>query len=284
MNDGPIAVVTGANKGLGFSLVRALCQKWQGNGVVYLTARDRDRGQQALRSLEAEGHQPLFHQLDLTVDASIEAMASHLRQRHGGIDLLIQNGAYAPLPDTTAKKQVRLMIETNNRGTHRILEAFRPLLRAGARVLVVASGFGTLKSLEPRLHDQFDTNRLSLRDLEKNLDDYVIAVESDRASNEGWPDWINIASKVGQVAAMRIYARELATNPSTPKGILVNAVCPGWMITDASRPYLKDLPPEVTPQLPDVAAEDVLWAGLLPAQTVEPQGKLIQFRRVLSWN
>lgn len=279
-----IAVVTGANKGLGLSLVRALCHKWKGNGQIYLTARDPDKGQKARQLLEAEGFASLFHQLDLTDAQSIEAMVSHVRAQHGGVDLLIQNGAYAALPDRTSQEQVRLMIQTNNHGTHRILQAFRPLLRAQARVLVVASGFGTLKSLDPRLHDRFDAERLSLPELDSVMDDYVTAVEGDRAQAAGWPDWINVASKVGQVAAMRIFARELAADPSSPPGILVNAVCPGWMITDASRPYLKDLPPEVTPQQPDAAAPDVLWAGLLPAGTTQPLGELLQYRLVVPWN
>lgn len=278
-----IAVVTGANKGLGLSLVRALSHQWKGNGRIYLTARDPDKGQAALRLLEAEGLSAHFHQLDLTDDQSIEAMVNHVRAQHGGVDLLIQNGAYAALPDRTSKEQVRLMIHTNNHGTHRVLQAFRPLLRTQARVLVVASGFGTLKSLEPRLHARFDTERLTLPELDKVMDDYVTAVESDHAQAEGWPDWINVASKVGQVAAMRIFARELAADPSSPPGILVNAICPGWMITDASRPYLKDLPPEVTPKQPDDAAADVLWAGLLPAGTTQPHGELLQYRQVLPW-
>jgi NAD(P)-dependent dehydrogenase (short-subunit alcohol dehydrogenase family) len=176
------------------------------------------------------------------------------------------------------------MVETNNHGTHRVLAAFRPLLRAHARVLVVASGFGTLKSLEARLHARFNTEQMNLPELEQVMDAYVAAVEGERAAAEGWPDWINIASKVGQVAATRIFARELAADPTTPEGILVNAVCPGWMITDASRPYLKDLPPNVVAKDPDDAAQDVVWAAQFPAGTTHPAGELLQFRNTLPWN
>lgn len=72
---------------------------------------------------------------------------------------------------------------------------------------------------------------MTLADLAREMDHYVEAVESDRAEAAGWPDWINIASKVAQVAATRIFARELATARSAPNGILANAVCPGWLIT-----------------------------------------------------
>ncbi|HMA94217.1 MAG TPA: SDR family NAD(P)-dependent oxidoreductase, partial [Polyangiaceae bacterium] len=275
---------TGANKGLGLSLVRALCREWGQEARIYLMARDEAKGLEARRQLEREGLRPLFCHLDLTDQKSIEAAAQRIGAEQGGLDLLVQNGAYAALPDRPSKEQVRVMIQTNNHGTHRVLRAFRSLLLPGSRVLVVASGFGTLKSLDPSLHARFDTERSDFDQLERVLDDYVKAVESDRASSEKWPDWINIASKVGQVAAMRIFARQLATDPATPPGILVNAVCPGWLITDASRPYLKDLPPDVKPKMPDDAVHDVLWAGLLPSGTTEPYGELVQYRRVLPWN
>ena len=50
-----VAIVTGANQGLGLALARGLCRTLAGQGVVYLTARDRGRGQQAVAGLQAEG-------------------------------------------------------------------------------------------------------------------------------------------------------------------------------------------------------------------------------------
>ena len=278
-----VAVITGANKGLGLALARALSRHWGAGGKVVITARDPERGRQALADLAAEGLEAQCLPLDLADDGSIQALAARVRAEHGGVDVLIQNGAYAAVPDRPGRDQVRLMVRTNNLGTHRLLRAFRPLLRTRARVLVVASGFGTLQSLEPRLHDRFDTDRLSLDQLEANLEAYVRAVEEDQAGAEGWPEWINIPSKVGQVAAARIFARELAADPAAPAGLLVNAVCPGWMITDASRPYLDSLPAHIQPRLPDQAAPDVLWAALLPPGAADPQGELLQYRKIIPW-
>src|SRR5512145_2113400 len=118
------AVITGANKGLGLAMVRALCKSMGPAAHVYLTARDVERGQAAMRTLQAEGLVPCFFRMDLAEPASITALAEHIRREHGGVDLLIQNGAYAARPDAPAKQQARLMIDTNNLGTHRVLRAF----------------------------------------------------------------------------------------------------------------------------------------------------------------
>ena len=57
------------------------------------------------------------------------------------------------------------------------------------------------------LHDRFDAASLSLDDLDASMAEYAAAVESGRAPADGWPEWVNIPSKVGQVAAMRIMAQ-----------------------------------------------------------------------------
>jgi len=152
-----------------------------------------------------------------------------------------------------------------------------PLLNDGARFIVVASSFSTLASLDPRLHPRFDVGRMSLADVDKVMDGYVEAVETGRAAAEGWPDWINPPSKVGQVAAVKVLARELASD-AAQRDILVNAACPGLVDTGASRPWFGDMSGA---QSPDEAAADVLWLATLPAGTRQPYGELVQNRKVL---
>jgi carbonyl reductase 1 len=275
-----VAIVTGANRGLGLALVRGLCRQWE--GTVYLTARNPERGRQAVELLRGEKLEPTFHALDIADAASIQSFADHIRSRHGGVDLLLQNAAYAALPGIPGAVQARTMMHTNNHGTARLLEAMRPLLRDGARVLVVASGFGTLTQLPPHLQALFDTERMTLGQLGAVMDAYVQAVERGTAQAEGWPEWINIPSKIGQVAAMRVFARELAADPAAPRDVLVAAVCPGWTVTDASRPYLERMP-NLEARTPDEAAQDVLWLATLPPGTRGPYGELVQYRRVISF-
>ena len=89
-----------------------------------------------------------------------------------------------------------------------MLRAFAPILRPGGRLLVVASDFGSLRRLPAHLHERFDTDAMSLDDVDATMLAWRDAVVAGRAAEEGWPEWINVPSKVGQVAAVRVLARE----------------------------------------------------------------------------
>jgi hypothetical protein len=73
-----------------------------------------------------------------------------------------------------------------------------------------------------------------------------------RDAAEGWPDWINIPSKIGQVAAVRVLARE-RRDANLADGTLVAAVCPGLVDTEASRPWFEGMSGA---QSPEQAAPD----------------------------
>jgi carbonyl reductase 1 len=272
-----VAIITGANQGLGLALVRGLCQKLGNEGVVYLTARDRQRGEAAIRQLQVEGLSPHFHLLDVTDDQSVTALADAIQERHKGIDLMISNAAARISPDVPQAQQVASFINTNNHGTYRVIKAFMPLLNDGARFLIVASAFGSLRYLPDQLHHKFDVSQLTLEDVEAVLDEYVGLVESGEAAQQGWSDWINVPSKIGQVAAMKVMARMMKAEAER-RDILINAACPGLVDTAASRPWFADMS---TAQSPDQAAVDVLWLATLPTGIKEPYGELIQHREII---
>jgi len=85
--------VTGGNKGIGFAIVKALCQQYDGN--VYLTARDTTRGLNAVGELKKQGLKPKFHQLDVDDDNSVNTFRDYLRNTYGGLDVLVNNAAIA---------------------------------------------------------------------------------------------------------------------------------------------------------------------------------------------
>lgn len=274
-----VALVTGANQGLGLALARGLARTLEEGSTVYLTARDPGRGKAAVELLRSEGLTTELLILDVRDPASVAAAAETVRAAHGGVDIVIQNAAARISPGRSNADQVAEFVDTNNHGTTRVIEAFRPLLNDGARFLVVASSFGSLRNLPHGLHGLFDTERITLGEVDEVMAEYVRLVESGRAAEAGWPDWINIPSKVAQVASLRVLARELA-DEREKRDIVVSAVCPGLVDTDASRPWFSDMSGALSP---DEAAADVLWLATLPAGTTHPYGELVQYRRVIPW-
>ncbi len=246
---------------------------------VYLTARNVARGKDAIRQLRDRGLSPIFHLLDVTDDASVAALAETIRTRHGGVDIVISNAAARISPDLSQAEQVAQFINTNNHGTFRMIREFGPMLRDDARFLVVASAFGSLRNLSASLHGKFDIKTRSLEDIEQLMDEYVHLVQTDQARDHQWPDWINVPSKVAQVASTKIMAR-LMREEASRRGILINAVCPGMVDTEASRPWFDDMS---SAQSPAQAAVDVVWLAMLPSRTETPYGELVQHREVLPW-
>ena len=96
------------------------------------------------------------------------------------------------------------MIGANSHGTLRVLRAFLPLLRPNGRMVVVASSLGVLGRLPEHLRARFVGEPDAVN---AAMDAYVEAVEAGTAEAEGWPAWVNIPSKVGQVAVTRAFAR-----------------------------------------------------------------------------
>ena len=140
----PVAVVTGSNKGIGFGIVRALCQQFQGD--VYLTSRDEGRGQAAVAELNKEGLQPRFHVLDIGDEASVAKLRDFMKEQHGGIDVLVNNAGIAFKQAATEPfgVQARVTLATNYWANKRACEILFPILKPGARVVNMSSSCGWL--------------------------------------------------------------------------------------------------------------------------------------------
>merc|ERR1711935_922900 len=86
-----VAIVTGGNKGIGFTIVKGLAKVF--NGDVFLTARNVERGMTAVKTLEKENIHVKFHQLDIDNPESNAKIAAFMKDNYGGIDILINNAA-----------------------------------------------------------------------------------------------------------------------------------------------------------------------------------------------
>ncbi len=274
-----VAIVTGANQGLGLALVRGLGRALGPSGTVYLGARDETKGRAAASALRAEGIFVEALKLDVADPASVRAARDAVVKAHGGADIVISNAAQRMGKDSSQAEQVARFVDTNNFGQRRVTDAFRAVLRPGARFLVVASSFGSLQNLAPPLHSRFDVARASLDDIDATMAGYVRAVVDGTAKAEGWPDWMNIPSKIGQVASMKVLAREMS-GEREETGVLVAAVCPGLVNTDASRPWFSDMSQA---QAPDTAAEPIVALALSSPSAALPHGELIQRGRIIAW-
>jgi len=272
------ALVTGANQGLGRALAAGLAARLGAQDTVLLTGRDPGRVAAAAAEVAAgpavarvEGRV-----LDVRDGDAIAALAAEL----GAVDIVFSNATARMSPDRDPADEVDAVAETSNLATTRVLRAFGPRLRPGGRLLVVASALGTLDKLDARVAGRFAAAAAAgLDDVDALVADWRAAVHAGRAEAEGFGTWLNIPSKVAQVAAVRAAARERRTGDRAA-GRLVAALCPGLIDTDASRPWFADMSQAQTPE------QAAAWpVELAVADTFDPAfyGELVQFGRVLPW-
>jgi NAD(P)-dependent dehydrogenase (short-subunit alcohol dehydrogenase family) len=273
-----VALVTGATRNLGLALARGLSARLGEGDLVYLTGRDPDRVAAAVASSPPADAELRGELLDVADGGAVALLAAALRDRHGGVDIVVSNHYARVEPDDDPAAVIDHYVAVNNVGTTNVLRAFAPLLRDGGRLLVVASRAGTLRALAPVLHERFD-GLASLDDVDRAVCSWRDAVRERRAAGQAWPAWINIPSKIGQVAAVRVLARQRRAD-DLGRGILVAAVCPGLIDTGASRPWL-DMRTARTPQ---EAAPPLLDFALDPAPDPHFYGELVFAGRVLPWS
>jgi len=142
-----IALVTGANKGIGLEIARQLAQA----GVfVIIGARDAKRGNAAVADLSSQGLEATFVQLDLLDEASIVAAAAAISDKHGHLDILVNNAGIMDwtdgVPSGASQQAVRRVFETNFFGTLAVTQAMLPLLRksTAARIVNLSSALASL--------------------------------------------------------------------------------------------------------------------------------------------
>ena len=172
-----VAVVTGANKGIGLEVSRIL-GKVPGVAVC-LGCRDQQRGQAAAALLQSEGCNVTFCPLDINDKASIDAFASKINATYGGIDILVNNAAIAfkGRDPTPFAEQARPTIRTNFYGTLAVTEALVPLMRNGGRLVNVASMSGPLRQFPRRAHDRVLAPDFSRAELCALVDNFVETAE-----------------------------------------------------------------------------------------------------------
>ncbi len=234
-----IALVTGANKGIGFEIARQLAEA----GVtVLIGARNPERGKKAAADLSSAGLSVESIKLDLKDEATIADAAELIAVTYGRLDILVNNAGIVDVadgpPTTAATEATRRIMETNFIGTLAVTQAMIPLLRQSqaARVVNLATTLGSL------------------------------AINGDPSSPYYSSRLIGYnASK----AALNMLTVQLAAElKDTP--IIVNSVCPGYVKTDLTGNN-GFMTPEEGARLPVTYA--LLGEDAVSGRFVEPDGE-----------
>lgn len=231
-----VALVTGANRGLGFETSRQLLAR--GLNVVLAGRDDRalDRACQSLELGRDEARAMVVH-LDVTDPASMATAQHAVAERFGGVDILVNNAAIVLFENedvlSIPPDAYRRTFETNVFGAIDVCRAFVPeMARAGyGRVVNVSSGAGQLA----------------------RMSDYAPAYSMSKT-------------------ALNAFSRILAYT-YRDRGVLVNAVDPGWVRTDMGGPS--------APRSPEEGADTIVWLATLPDDG--PTGGFFHDRRPIEW-
>ncbi|WP_446218710.1 SDR family oxidoreductase [Micromonospora sp. IBHARD004] len=202
MTTSTIALITGANKGIGLATARQLgARGW----TVLVGARDAARGREAERALRDGGADARFVPLDVTDEESVAAAAKLVEQEYGHLDVLVNNAGIiradgSALPSETTLATLREVYETNVFGVVAVTNALLPLLRRApaARIVNVSSEVGSIAVMTDPQGALFELTS--------------VPYPSSKAA-------------LNMVTAM--YAKELRDTP-----IKVNAANPGYCATD----------------------------------------------------
>jgi len=197
---GDVALISGANKGIGYEIARGLGAK---KIKVLVGARDAARGQAAVDTLKAEGADARFVELNVTDAGSVQRAAQWIEKEFGRLDILINNAGIAEWdakPSTVDLAKVREVYETNFFGPAAVIQAMLPLLKKSkhGRIVNVSSSLGSLT-------------------LSSNLD-------------SPFADFLALGYCTSKSALNSLtvqFAKELKDT-----SIKVNAICPGYCATD----------------------------------------------------
>ena len=198
-----IALITGANKGIGFEIARQLGAK----GIIVLVgARDQARGDEAARRLQSEGIEASAVHLDVTDQATINSAASFIEETYGKLDILVNNAGISlkegRVPPSELDVEVfRSLYDTNAFGVFAVTKAMLPLLRRSdaGRIVNMSSPMGSLT-------------------LNSDPNSFYVRMPPLLAYN---------SSKTAVNAITVFFANELRNT-----NIKVNSVSPGYVATD----------------------------------------------------
>ncbi|KAL7568782.1 hypothetical protein ACA910_018711 [Epithemia clementina (nom. ined.)] len=240
--NGRVAIVTGANKGIGYfiALDLALSGLFQ---YIVLGCRDAVRASEAVKSIQAKlaenvndnckAVQVSSESLTLGDVESHKAFVAKMEATFGKADVLVNNAAMAfkNADPTPFAQQTKPTLDVNYRGTVDLTERLVPLLKKGTdpRIVSVASMAGRLGQVSPALQAKFTDPNLTMEQLNDLVNQFEESAQKGTLQADGWGRSNYGMSKLAVIAATKVWARQYASD-----GIFVNCCCPGACRTDMS--------------------------------------------------
>jgi carbonyl reductase 1 len=245
-----VGAVTGANKGIGLAIVRQLALQYPksayNNGplLIYLTARNEERGQEALdaikkdsqlikaKALRSHGGLTDVEYLPLDIDSkqSIDHFATALKKEHPeGIDFLINNAGIAM--QGFDSNVVKKTLHCNYYGTLQATLQLLPHIKDGGRLVNVASMSGHLTDKYSSSIKSRFLNAKKPEEITQLMEEFTAAV-ANGTHQKDWPSAAYAVSKAGVIGMTKAIAQ---LNAQAGSHTLVNSCCPGYVKTDMTR-------------------------------------------------
>lgn len=220
-----IAVVTESSYGLGFAIIKSLCQKYE--GTVYMTAKSESNGLEALEKLWTLGLKPAFHPLKVSDKESVKTFALFLKEKHGGLDVLVNNIPTLAGSDYPGYNEAKSTIEAGYESFLILEEFLFPLLRSEARVVNISSDCGHLSNLHSHEWiEKLKSPDLTTEDVNVFVNDYLETVRNGTFEKSKFADEGKHADervvKVAVTALTMIQQRKYNS-----RNISINAIHPG---------------------------------------------------------
>ena len=191
MNQSKIALITGANRGIGLEICRQLARQ---DYRVILTSRSADKGESAVQQLAQEGLTVDAHLLDVTDLASVTALKEHVAEQYGRLDVLVNNaGVYLDESERITEvgsDTLHQTMATNLYGPFYLMQAFLPLMQQHGygRIVNVSSGYGALDALDSPTVGAYKLSKASLNALTRLM---ASAVDTNTIKiNTADPGWV----------------------------------------------------------------------------------------------
>lgn len=262
-NQKRVILVTGANKGIGFHVVKKLLNDESSiHTVILLGSRDLKRGQDAIKKLGSPCNLHLL-QIDMSSTKSIYEAVDEIKQKYDEkLDIVINNAGVL-LRDLTVDAAREIFI-VNYYGVKLLNELLFPIIRTNGRIINVSSQVSAIALHESSidLQKKYTSDTLTFQDLDQLVEDFISAIETNTLEALGYHSKTYTLSYGISKAALNALTQIEAREWTTYKNLVIVSVSPGFCTTDMTDNAS-------TARSPELGADSILHAVNTPHNELE---------------